>query len=147
MFKWDNVTDLLWPEAMVALGVGAAHVLARGADAKMGWEKVFRRIQDPLHVILLGLGVYGVGAGKARDASLALILADLPLVSESITATVWEKIAGGRTLRSRRELKGRELAAREIEQAVDLAIRTLQAGQGHQGGGIPVKEEVGAYSL
>jgi len=129
-FKWDNVTDILWPEVMVALGVGAGHVLARGADAKVGWDKAFRRIQDWLHVSLLGIGVYGTGAGKAKDASLALILADLPLVSESITATVFEKIAGGRTLRSRRELKGRELAAHEIEQAVDMAIKQLQAGQG-----------------
>lgn len=145
MFKWDNVTDILWPEAMVALGVGAGHVLARGADAKMGWEKAFRRIQDYLHVALLGIGVYGTGAGKAKDASLALILADLPLVSESITATVWEKIATGKTLRSRRDLKGRELGTREIQQAVEAALKQLQEGK--PGSEIPVREAVGSYSL
>lgn len=128
MFRWDNVTDLLWPEAMVALGVGAGHVLARGADAKIGWDKAFRRIQDWLHVGLLGIGVYGTGADKGRDACEALIIADLPLIAESVTATVWEKIASGRTLRSRRELSG-ETSKAEIQAAVGEAVRLLQSGQ------------------
>jgi len=100
--RLEPIKEIVWPGAVIAFMVGVGHVFFRGLDDRMAWNKSFRRSQDWFHVAVLGGGLYGVSEARstqAKEASVAAVYADLPLLGESVAATVFEGVlkrrAGG----------------------------------------------------
>ena len=100
--RLEPIKEIVWPGAVIAFMVGVGHVFFRGLDDRMVWTKSFRRSQDWFHVAVLGGGLYGVSESRstqAKEASVAAVYADLPLLGESVAATVFEGVlkrrAGG----------------------------------------------------
>jgi hypothetical protein len=127
-----KVTELAKPEVAVA-GVVVGHIIARIVDAKLGWNRPFRRVSDWAHVgILLG-SAYFVATDRAPEMSSAVFFANSGIVASILGDQAYERWAPSIT--TRRPRIGETAAVEEAKRLLLAAGRENPAARQRVGVG------------